>query len=158
MPATPLRGGLTQALDGEIVTTSILFAVFSFLCAMVAVTTWLKERRASTWPTTVAKVVETPPQTMFEGSRSVMSFNQDSDHFLEWIISGNAYRALLEDRGVIVMAGFKLWRKTPSTASRRIRYDPARPSKYYLESKFGSWKILVVVALATLLVAVAARF
>ena len=112
-----------------------------------AVLDFLRTRAARTWPTAPARVVELPPQSSFgEFSRSQFVFNSDTDHVLVWTVDGREYRKPVEDRAVIQLSGFKLWRRPPLVEETVVRYDPRNPGTGFTREDVGAWPWLLLVS------------
>lgn len=126
----------------------VLFGLACLILLFAAGRLYLRERRARKWPTITARIVETPPQSMFESTGRMSVFNHDSDHLLEWIVNGQPYRTRIEDDANFSVSGFKIWRRPPSGASRVLHFNPASPSKHMLVEEFGAWRFVLGLAVA----------
>jgi hypothetical protein len=74
-------------------------------------------------------LVEVPPQTLFERNGGRLTPNLDSDHQLQWIVSGRTFTTRREDEASASVNGFKLSRRKP-IEDMELRYDPGNPSKH----------------------------
>ena len=128
--------------------------------ALFSIYLLVRERTANTWPTVIAKVIELPPQTMFENFRSgVWGLNTDNDYYLTWTVDGEDYRKRLKDKSSVHISGFKVWRKAPDLEDMTIRYNPKNPNDCFENEDEGAWKwtlgastfllLMVVLASAT---------
>lgn len=124
----------------------VMLAVGAALAWIAAVVSWAKERRARSWPTIEAKIVEVEPQSRFEGSGRTMTFNLDSDHCLEYEVDGRRYRHVVGDEASASVIGLKVWRKTPRLGPKRVRVDPRDPNSYLAVEEEGAWRYVAMVA------------
>ena len=120
--------------------------MLSAICALGALWTFVKERRAAQWPSTLARVVKRDPKYDLERTGNTFVFNLDADYFLEWTVDGREYQRKLDDEASVTLSGFKLWRRPPLTGPYQLHYNPENASEHVLTEEFGSWKVLVGVA------------
>jgi hypothetical protein len=126
-------------------TLTFILWVLAACISLASAYLWIEERRSRDWPTAIATVVEVPPQTLFERNGRWWAPNLDSDHQLQWVVSGRTFTAPRADNASVSVNGLKLWRRKPS-GTLELRYDPANPSKHWLLEEDRSWRTCAVIA------------
>lgn len=119
---------------------------------------FLRTRAARTWPSVPARVVEVPSQSHLERfGPGEWILNTDTDHVLVWTVGGQEFNKRVDDRAVIQVAGFKLWRRPPKLETVIIHYDPRAPGTGLTPEEIGAWRWLLLVSAVFVLFAACVR-